>query len=50
MENFEMRMELVGEVYYMVLKDFRIFLKMKETFADSLTEEQKNRYWTEDKE
>ena len=44
-EEFEDR-----AILYMVLKDFRIFLKMKETFADSLTEEQKNRYWTEDKE
>lgn len=32
-------------VLYMILKDFRIFLKMKEGFADSLTKEQKDRYW-----
>jgi uncharacterized membrane protein YgaE (UPF0421/DUF939 family) len=32
-------------VLYMILMDLRIFLKMKEEFADSLTEEQKDRYW-----
>ncbi len=32
-------------VLYMVLKDICVFLKMKEGFAESLTEEQKLRYW-----
>jgi uncharacterized membrane protein YgaE (UPF0421/DUF939 family) len=35
-------------VLYMILMDFRIFLKLKEDFADSLTEEQKNKYWKSD--
>ena len=34
-------------ILYMILKDFRIFLKMKESFADSLTPEQKTRYWSD---
>lgn len=32
-------------VLYNILMDFRIFLKMKEEFVDSITEEQKERYW-----
>ncbi len=39
-EEFEDR-----AILYMILKDFRIFLKMKESFAESLTEEQKRKYW-----
>ncbi len=34
-------------VLYMILMDIRIFLKMKEEFADSLTKEQKDKYWEE---
>jgi uncharacterized membrane protein YgaE (UPF0421/DUF939 family) len=32
-------------VLYIILMDFRIFLKMKESFSDSLTKEQKDKYW-----
>lgn len=32
-------------VLYVILMDIRIFLKIKEEFADSLTEEQLNKYW-----
>ncbi len=32
-------------VLYIILMDIRIFLKMKERFVDSLTMEQKERYW-----
>ena len=32
-------------VLYMILMDIHIFLKMKEGFADSLTKEQRSKYW-----
>lgn len=39
-EEFENR-----AVLYVILMDLRIFLKTKEEFADSLTQEQKDKYW-----
>jgi uncharacterized membrane protein YgaE (UPF0421/DUF939 family) len=39
-EEFEAR-----AVLYMILKDFEYFLKIKEGFVHSLSEEQKNKYW-----
>lgn len=39
-EEFENR-----AVLYVILTDLRIFLKIKEEFADSLTQEQKEKYW-----
>ena len=39
-EEFEDR-----AVLYMILKDFKIFLMMKEQFADTLTNEQIEKYW-----
>lgn len=33
-------------ILYMILKDFRILLKMKETFAESLTNDQVKKYWS----
>jgi len=41
-EEFENR-----AVLYVILMDLRMFLKIKEEFADSLTEEQKRKYWKE---
>lgn len=40
-EEFENR-----AVLYVILTDLRMFLKIKEEFADSLTQEQKEKYWT----
>jgi uncharacterized membrane protein YgaE (UPF0421/DUF939 family) len=40
-EEFENR-----AVLYLILMDIRMFLKLKEDFADSLTKEQKEKYWT----
>lgn len=39
-EEFENR-----AVLYLILMDIRLFLKLKEDFADSLTKEQKEKYW-----
>jgi uncharacterized membrane protein YgaE (UPF0421/DUF939 family) len=35
-------------VLYMLLKDFEYFLKIKESFVQSLSEKQKNLYWNHD--
>ncbi len=32
-------------ILFMILKDFEYFLKIKETFANSLSDEQKKKYW-----